>query len=184
VVRALTHSRSEPEALGELGMAQAHRRLGIKTDGRYVNRYHGPDDIGHQNQRLTETETKASPNDRVRVAKDKQRNRQGSKNKNRKRAEAMKRKEQQGKVGQPSNRQGGPYQEGEMALYGEIKDLGGNKQHLLVHTNTETGWVRTFMQGEEGEIGKKLDEFKMENFEEAKSMIEKHFTKLKEQAKK
>jgi hypothetical protein len=182
--RALTHSRSEPEALGELGMAQAHRRLGIETDPRYVNRYHGPDDIGHQNQRLTETEAKASPNDRVQVAKDNDDNRQGSKNKNRKRAEAMKKKEQQGKVGQPSNRQGGPYQEGEMEMYGEIRDRDGNKQHLLVHTNTKTGVVRAFEQINGGKIGKKLDEFKMENFEEAKSMLEKHFTKLKEQAKK
>jgi hypothetical protein len=133
---------------------------------------------------MTETETKASQDDRVRVATDKQRNRQGSKNKNRKRAEAMKRKEQQGKVGQPSNRQGGPYQEGEMELYEEIRDRDGNKQHLLVHTNTKTGVVRAFEQINGGKIGKKLDEFKMENFKEAKSMIEKHFTKLKEQAKK
>ncbi len=182
--RALSHSRSETEALGEMGMAQAHRRLGIKSDPRYVNRYHGPDEIGHQNKRLTETETKASRDDRVRVATNKGKRKQGSAKNNRKRAEVMKKKELQGKVGQPSNRQGGPYMEGEMEMYGEIRDRDGNKQHLLVHTNTETGLVRTFVQGDEGEIGKKLDEFTMENFEEAKSMIEKHFTKVKEQAKK
>jgi hypothetical protein len=37
--RALTHSRSETEALGELGMHQAKRRLDIETDPRYVNRF-------------------------------------------------------------------------------------------------------------------------------------------------
>jgi len=181
--RALTHSRGETEALGELGMHQAKRRLGIETDPRYVNRYHGPDEIGRDTRQdglMTEWETKAGPNDRVRVAEDKQRNRQGSKEKNRLRAEAMKKKEQQGKVGQPSNRQGGPYQEGEMEMWGEIERKRGNKQHLLVHTNTETGVVRTFEQINGGKIGKKLDEFKLENFEEAKAMIEEHFMKLKE----
>ncbi|MEJ2694002.1 MAG: hypothetical protein P8166_13395 [Candidatus Thiodiazotropha sp.] len=165
-------------------MRQAHRRMGIETDPRYVNRYHGPDDLGHQNKRLTETEAKASQDERVRVAKDNDDNRQGSKKKNRKRAETMKRKEQQGKVGQPSNRQGGSYTEGEMELYGEIERRRGTKQHLLVHTNTETGVVRTFLQGNEGEIGKKLDEFKMENFEEAKAMIKANFKQIQEQTKK
>jgi hypothetical protein len=178
--RALTHSRSETEALGELGMIQVHRLLGIETDPRYVNRYHGPDDIGRQeskNNRLTETETKASQDDRVRVARDTNKNRQGSKEKNRLRAETMKRKEMQGKVGQPSNRQGGPYQEGEMELYKEIKMNKGDKQHLLVHTNTKTGIVRTFEQVNGGKIGEKIDEFKMENFDEAKAMIQEYFKK-------
>jgi hypothetical protein len=96
----------------------------------------------------------------------------------------MKRKERQGKVGQPSNRQGGPYLKEEMELYGEIFRKRGNKQHLLVHTNTETGVVRTYEQVDSGKIGKKLDEFEMENFKEAKAMIEEHFTKIKGQVKK
>ena len=175
--RALTHSRSETEALGELGMRQAHRRLGVETDPRYVNRYHGPDDIGHQNKRLTETEAKGSRNDQVRVAEDSNRNRQGSPKKNRRRAEAMKRKERQGKVGQPSSRQGGAYTEGEMALWNDIFEDEGDKQHILVHTNTTTGVVRTFEQVDGGKIGKKLDEFKLENFEEAKTAIKEFFKK-------
>lgn len=185
--RALTHSRSETEALGELGMHQAKRRLDIETDPRYVNRYHGPDEIGldgKQGNRLTETEAKASRDDRVRVATNKGKRKQGSAKNNRKRAEMMKKKEMQGKVGQPSNRQGGPYLEGEMELYQEIRDLGGEKQHLLVHTNTSTGMVKTFVQVDGGKIGKKLDEFEMENFKEAKAMIEAHFTNIKEQIKK
>jgi len=182
--QALTHSRSETEALGELGMRQAHRRLGIESDPRYVNRYHGPDDIGHQNKRLTETEAKASQDDRVRVARDSKKNRQGSKKKNRLRAEKMKRKEQQGKVGEPSSRQGGPYTEAEMELWTEVKLNKGDKQHLLIHTNTETGVVRTFKQVDGGKVGEKLDEFEVENFKDAKSMIEDHFNKIREQAKK
>jgi hypothetical protein len=158
-------------------MRQAHRRLGVETDPRYVNRYHGPDDIGHQNKRLTETEAKGSQNDQVRVAEDNNRNWQGSKKKNRKRAEAMKRKEQQGKVGQPSNRQGGAYTEGEMALWNDIFEDEGDKQHILVHTNTTTGVVRAFEQVDGGKIGKMLDEFKLENFEEAKTAIKEFFKK-------
>jgi hypothetical protein len=175
--KALTHSRSETEALGELGMHQAHRRLGIESDPRYVNRYHGPDDIGHQNKRLTETEAKGSQDDRVQVATNNGKRKQGSAKNNRLRAEKMKKKEQQGKVGQASNRQGGSYTESEMELWQEIKDLGGNKQHLLVHTNTETGLVRTFTQGDSGQIGEEIDEFKLENFEEAKTAIKEFFKK-------
>jgi hypothetical protein len=68
-------------------------------------------------------------------------------------------------------------------MYGEIKLKKGDKQHLLIHTNTQTGVVRTFEQVDGGKIGQKLDEFKMENFDEAKAMIEQHFTKLIEQVK-
>jgi hypothetical protein len=71
-----------------------------------------------------------------------------------------------------------------MALYQEIMDLGGEKQNVLVHTNTETGLVRTFEQTDGGKIGKTLDEFEMENFKEAKAMIEAHFTKMKGQVTK
>jgi hypothetical protein len=68
-----------------------------------------------------------------------------------------------------------------MALYREIRAMDGNKQHILVHTNTTTGQVRTFEQTDGGKIGKTLDEFEMENFKEAKTMIEAHFTKMKGQ---
>jgi hypothetical protein len=185
--RALNLSRSESEALGELGMRQAHRRLDIETDPRYVNRYHGPDEIGvdtRKQNRLTETEAKGSKNDRVRLSTNQGKRKQGSAKNNRKRAETMKKKERQGKVDQPSNRQGGPYQEGEMELWGEIFENEGEKQHILVHTNTTTGQVRTFEQVDGGKIGRKLDEFEMENFKEAKTMIEAHFTKMKGQVTK
>jgi len=43
--RALTHTASEAEALGKAALEQAKRRLGHRTDGRYTDRYHGPDDI-------------------------------------------------------------------------------------------------------------------------------------------
>lgn len=52
---------------------RARRRLGIETDPRYINRRHGPDELGRdtrQNNRLTESEAKGSKSDRVQVAKD------------------------------------------------------------------------------------------------------------------
>jgi len=64
-----------------------------------------------------------------------------------------------------------------MDLYWEIERKRGNKQHLLVHTNTETGLVRTFVQDDSGRIGEKLDEFQMENFEEVKAAIKGFFKK-------
>jgi hypothetical protein len=57
---------------------------------------------------------------------------------------------------------------GEMALWGE-------KQHLLIYTNTETGLLRTFEQVNGGKIGRKIDEFRMEHFEEAKATVQAHF---------
>jgi hypothetical protein len=179
--RVLSRTRSktapETEALGELGLAQAQRRLGVKNDSRYINRYHGPDDITKKDNKLGEWEGKGSKDNQVRVAKDKKNRRQGSKDKNRKRAETMTKKEQQGKVGQPSNRQGGPYTEGEMKLWKEIRARDGNKQHLLVHTNTTTGKARVFEQVNGGKIGKQLDEFEIENFEVAKEAIKEYFKK-------
>jgi len=43
--KALTHTVSEAEALGKAGLEQAKRRLGRQTDGCYIDRYHGPDDM-------------------------------------------------------------------------------------------------------------------------------------------
>jgi hypothetical protein len=175
--KALTHSRSETEAFGELGMHQAQRRLGMESDPRFINRYHGPDDITRKNNKLGEWEGKGSQDNQVRVAKDTDDFRQGSSKKNLKRAKTMTKKQQQGKVGQTSNRQGGAYTDEEMELYEEIWDRRGEKQHFLTHTNTETGIVRTFKQVDGGKIGEKIDEFKIENFKEAKAAIKEYFTK-------
>jgi hypothetical protein len=79
-------------------------------------------------------------------------------------------------VNLPTDR-AGLIRRGEMELYKEIRARDGNKQHLLVHTNTETGLVRTFEQVNGGKIGEKLDEFEMENFQEAKAMIKEYFKK-------
>ena len=81
------------------------------------------------------------------------------------------------KIGQPSNRQGGPYTQEEIDLWEEIKANKGRKQHISVHTNTETGMVRIYERDEDGVITRKLDEFKMENFEAMKQAIREAFKK-------
>ena len=75
------------------------------------------------------------------------------------------------KVGKPSNRQGGEYTEDEIDLWQEVKDVRGNKRHVSVHTNTETGEVKTYERDDDGEIETLLDEFKIENFDEVKSKL-------------
>lgn len=112
-----------------------------------MDRYHGPDGMGVDRKldnRMTETEVKESRNDQVRVSTNTVGRKQGSAKNNRVRANTMTRKERQGKVGKPSNRQGGPHTVGEMELWSEIFENDGDKQHLLIHTNTETGLVKTF----------------------------------------
>jgi hypothetical protein len=174
-----THSKKAPEteALGELGLAQAQRRMGVKSDEGYINRYHGPDDITRKDNKLGEWEGKGSKDNQIQVTTNKGKRKQGSAKNNKKRAETMLKKETQGKVGQSSNRIGGPYTDGEMELYGEIFENEGEKQHFLVHTNTTTGKVRVFEQVDGGEIGEQLDEFEIENFEVAKKAIGEYFKK-------
>ncbi|MDC0713134.1 hypothetical protein POL68_32030 [Stigmatella sp. ncwal1] len=47
----------------------------------------------------------------------------------------------QSKVGKPSSRQGGAYTLGEMALYGAIDLLDGQKRLISTHFNVKTGQV-------------------------------------------
>ena len=49
-----------------------------------------------------------------------------------------------------------------MALWKEVENRAGEKQHILVHPNTETVRVRTFSQDKRGKVGAPLDKFKME----------------------
>ena len=80
------------------------------------------------------------------------------------------------KIGQPSNRQGGPYTQEEIDLWWEVRLKKGNKQHISVHTNT--GRVRVYNRDKRGIVkGDPLDEFKMENFEEMKKVIGEAFGK-------
>lgn len=160
------------EALGKIGGEQAKRRQGMKTDPRYVDRYHGPDDLARDKDgKLVELEYKGNKTDSTAVARDNQNNRQGSVGKNKRRSEIMTGDKSQ-KVDLPSSRQGGAYTTDEIDLWQEVKDKKGEKRHVSVHTNTETGMVRTYERDEDGEIGSLLDEFKIENFETLKSSIE------------
>ncbi|HEB66996.1 MAG TPA: hypothetical protein ENI93_03525 [Gammaproteobacteria bacterium] len=87
---ALKNSRSVPEALGKAGLNQAKRRNGHTTDPRYIDRYHGPDDITRGPEgRLAEWEAKGTRRTSRAVARDGRGNRQGSSAKNEKRATLM-----------------------------------------------------------------------------------------------
>jgi hypothetical protein len=177
--KALKHSRSPSEALGKLGGEQAKKRLGHVDDPRYIDRYHGPDGMTHNPEgRLNELEYKGTKGDSTAVAKNKSGDRQGSKEKNKDRADLMVTKKAS-KVGQPSNRQGGAYMAEEIGLWSEIKRNRGDKDHLSVHTNTETGKALTLKRDQDGNNPIKLDEFKIEDFDAYKSAIEKHFMELK-----
>ncbi len=174
--KALTHAKSESEALGKAGLEQAKRRLEYKTDDRYVDRYHGPDDMCKKNGKFAEFEAKGNKTDSKAVAKDKQGNKQGSRDKNQLRSQKMT-ADKAKKIGLPSNRQGGPYTQEEIDLWKEIKFREGNKQHISVHTNTETGQVKVYERDHDGDITEILDDFKMENFNEMKQAIGEAFKK-------
>lgn len=178
VKAALKNSRSVPEALGKAGLNQAKRRNGHTTDPRYIDRYHGPDDITRGPEgRLAEWEAKGTRRTSRAVARDGRGNRQGSSAKNEKRATLMTRDKAR-KIGQPSNRQGGPYTREEIDLWREIRLLKGNKQHLSVHVNTETGMTRVYNRDKRGiVVGEPIDEFRMENFGQLKQVIEEAFRK-------
>lgn len=171
---ALINARSETEALGKAGLEQAKRRLGHTTDSRYVDRYHGPDDMTSRDGRLTEWEAKGNNRDSTTVATDRDGNLQGSRLKNARRARRMS-QDKASKVDQPSQRQGGPYLEDEIDLWDEVFDADGEKQHMSVHTNTETGRVQVFERDQYGNIERQVDDFKMENFDEMRSAIEEGF---------
>lgn len=159
------------EALGKIGGEQAKRRQEMETDPRYVDRYHGPDDVARDKDgKLVELEYKGNNSNSTSVAKDSQNNRQGSKEKNKSRSEKLT-KDKANKVALPSNRQGGTYIDDEIDLWKEVQEREGNKRHISVHTNTETGTVRTYERGEDGEIKSLLDEFEIPNFDEIKTSL-------------
>mgnify|MGYP000002584265 CR=1 FL=1 len=172
---ALTNTRSASEALGKAGMIQAKKRLGLNTDPRYIDRYHGPDDMTQDScGMLTELESKGNNKNSKAVAENSKGEKQCSKDKNKSRAVLMCRQKSK-KVDEPSNRQGGPYTQNEIDLWKEIRELGGEKRHLSVHTNTDTGLVRVYERDEDGNIDEMVDEFILEDFNKLASAIKDEF---------
>ncbi|UTM60439.1 hypothetical protein L4174_023940 (plasmid) [Photobacterium sp. CCB-ST2H9] len=171
---ALRDARSIPEALGQLGMEHAKHRLEISTHPDYVNRFHGPDCIGLDNNcTLVEIESKGTTGASRAVSTNSRGMKQGSSDKNMLRGQQMRKKRK--KVGQNSNRQGGPYREDEIELWNDIYAMNGEKRHILVNTDISSGEVRVYEQDANGNIIKTLDEFVIEGFDEAKSVISKRF---------
>ncbi|WDE11057.1 PAAR domain-containing protein [Thalassomonas haliotis] len=172
---ALKNSRSTSEALGKAGMEQAKNRLDLKTDKRYVDRYHGPDDISQDKSgNLTEIEAKGNNKNSKAVTVDNKGHKQSSKKKNKRRADKMLDQKAK-KIDIPSKRQGGPYNQDEINLWNEIELDKGNKRHLSTHTNTENGQVLVFERDDEGDIIETLDDFKIDGFDELKQNIGEFF---------
>ena len=175
VLEALKDARGAPEALGHLGGNHAVKRLELTPDERFINRYHGPDGMYYDaNGKRVEAEFKGYNKDSNVLSTNKAGNKQGSNIKNRTRAETMKKK--QSKVNQPSNRQGAEYTEDEQALWGEIFDAEGRKNHLAVFTNTETGQVRAFSQDKDGNLVDKVLDEPIPHFNDAKDIINNAFS--------
>lgn len=177
IEQAAQDSRSAGEAMGKAGMGQAKERLDLKTDDKYIDRYHGPDDLARDGQgKLAEIEAKGANRDSIGMVKNKYKESQSSRAKNARRATQMVRNKSK-KIDQPSGRQGGTYTRGEIDLWQEITDDGGKKRHLSVHTNTETGRVRVFERDTKGKIDRTLDDFMMDGFNEIKRGIGRLFGK-------
>ena len=177
IKEATTNTRSYTEAMGKAGMQQAKERMGIATDKRYVDRYHGPDDIGRDaNNRLTEIEAKGSMTNNTSVAKNVSKEKQSSAAKNKRRAELMTSNKKRKKIDQPSNRQGGAYTQDEFTLWKQISKDRGNKRHISTHTNAQTGEVRVIERDKRGNVeGEAIEPFKMEFFDEIQQVIKAHF---------
>lgn len=177
IEEAVKDARSLPEALGQLGGNHATHRLELKPDEHFVNRYHGPDNMLYDaKSNRVEAEFKGYNKDSTALSSNSQRQKQGSNEKNRTRARNMVKKQRQGKVGLESNRQGGPYLEGEMELWAEIYEKEGRKNHLAVFTNTESGNVKAFWQDKDGNLMDKALDEPIPHFDEAKGIIENIFS--------
>jgi hypothetical protein len=127
--------------------------------------------------RLAEWENKGTRDGNLRVAKNSSGDRQGSQEKNLSRATQMVRQKSR-KIDTPSNRQGGAYTQDEIDLWGEVRRLRGEKDHISVHTSTKTGESTVIARDGEGMVSQTLDKFKINNFDAYKKAIENHFRDL------
>ena len=164
-------SKNASKALGETtSQKKAQGLIGEARDSRFTPRTPGPDDMTNT-KALTEWESKVTKDNRVRVAKNKQQHKQGSPEKNEAYAEKM--LSQRKKVGKATDIVGGPLTAQEMDLWQEVADNGGRKQHMLVHTNSETGVVRVFKQDERGNFDPKkpINQFELDDFAAIKKKL-------------
>ena len=96
-------------------MEEAKKRHNMTTDSRYIDRYHGPDDMVHFDTKLSELESKGTNTGSTSVAKNSSNELQSSAAKNKRRAKQMQKKRK--KINKPSKRQGGPYRQEEINFF-------------------------------------------------------------------
>jgi hypothetical protein len=175
VLRAiLQRTRGVAEALGELAMEVALKRLELMADGRFIKRYHGREKLAIDKQgRLVGVEAKGSGRGARGLSKHGDEARQLSRMANYKRAVAMSKKRP--KIGESSNRLGGPYTRGELEMYAFLDGRRGMKRLLSVHANSQTGLTRVFERDGVGNIiptsREPLMEFILEDLQELKTML-------------
>lgn len=172
----LQRTRGVAEALGELAMEVALKRLGLIAEKDFVKRYHGREKLAIDRQgRMVGVEAKGSGRAARSLSKHKDRTKQLSRRANHKRALIMYTK--RAKIGKSSSRLGGPYTRGELELYAFLDERKGMKRLISVHANVETGLTRIFERDGVGNIvpssGEPLDEFILEDLRELKAMLTK-----------
>ncbi|WP_417764973.1 hypothetical protein [Shewanella chilikensis] len=159
------------EALGQYGGDHVARVLKLDEHSDFIKRYHGPDNFYTKDGKLVEAEFKGYSSDSATLGVNSKGYKQGSEQKNLARARQMSKKKP--RIGKESNRIGGAYTEGEInGLWGKIMEDKGQKMHLAVFTNTETGQVRAFWQDAQGSlVGNPVVNELIPNFNEAKNLI-------------
>jgi hypothetical protein len=131
----LKRTRSLSEAVGELAMEVAMRRMKVRDDPRFIKRYHGREKIAVDKEgRMVGVEAKGRGREAKELSKHKDHAVQLSRRANNKRAKFMKRKFP--KVGKSSRRLGGPYTRDEIKLYEFIRERAGMKRLISTHMNT------------------------------------------------
>jgi hypothetical protein len=172
----LARTRGLSEALGEVAMQVALRRLRLKGDPRFIKRYHGAEEIAIDAEgRLVGVEAKGRARNAAGISKHTDDALQLSRKANFKRALHMRLKHT--KIGKGSKRLGGAYTRGELELYQFLESRVGMKRLISTHFNASTGHTRVFERDSLGRIARPesgpLDEFTIDGLTELKENFKK-----------
>lgn len=176
----LARTRGLSEALGEVAMQVALRRLRLKGDPRFIKRYQGAEEIVIDAEGcLVGVEAKGRARNAVGLSKHTDDALQLSRKANSKRARHMRLKVN--KIGKNSKRIGGAYTRDELELYEFLFGRAGMKRLISTHFNVNTGHMRVVERDSLGRVARPgtgpLDEFTLDGLTELKSRLEKETTR-------
>jgi hypothetical protein len=172
----IRRTRSMSEALGELAMEVALKRLELIADSRFVKRYHGREKIAIDKKgRMVGVEAKGRMRSSTGLDRHSDETLQLSRRSNYKRAKLMCKKRL--KIGKSTKRLGGAYTRSELELYGFLDERKGMKRLISAHVHVETGRTRVFERDGIGNIipsssGESLDEFMLDDLQNLKVTLE------------